>query len=345
MKLQRPLWVRRVLSGVIAADTQRFDAALGGTQTELDRRSASGESPHIEALQPEIDDAEKYRAEFKLDAAWSALKGVERGMARYFDASELVATARVVRSEADDKLSNWRRTAVADLLPDELLDRVGLVSGGLTVERHARTWDRSISPSEPIDEPTRASRDEGSAERTQAPDHASPLVDDLRTRLIKAKRVVDDHTANVYHKFRILRRAVIGTSVAFGLVIVALFVIVALDIVPEAVLTENSPLGSWRLLLVVICLGAIGAFLSSATELRNRTEKVRIPDIRVNYTLMAMRPVVGAAGAIVVIVILQSALGDAVTLESTAILGIAIASGFTERLVTRTVTSAANALG
>lgn len=306
MKLQRPLWLRRFLSGVIAADTQRFDAALGGTQTDLDRRRASGEAPHLEVLQPELDDAKKYRSEFKLEAAWSALKVAERGMMRSFDASELAATARVVRNEADDKLSDWRGQAVADLLPDELLDRVG---------------PTSTSASEPVD------------------------VGDLRTRLIKAQRLIDDHAGNVYHKFRILRRAVIATSVVFGLVIVALFVIVALNLVPDEVTSADSPLDSWRLLLVVVSLGAIGAFLSSATELTNRSEKVRIPEIRVSYTLMGLRPIVGAAGAIVVIVILQSALGEAIKLESTAILGIAIASGFTERLVTRTVTAAASALG
>ena len=59
---------------------------------------------------------------------------------------------------------------------------------------------------------------------------------------------------------------------------------------------------------------------------------------------MAMRPVVGAAGAVVVIVVLQSALGDAFTLQPTAIFGVAIAAGFTERLVTNTVSSAANAI-
>ena len=345
-----PHWVRRVLGGLTVEELQRFDAALDATRTELGRRRGDGDEPWRDAAQTEIDNAGSHRAGCKLEAAWSALKTAEREMIRSFGPSELVAEARIVRNEADEKLTGWRRASVDDLLPAALLDGVGLVSGGLALERAIKVRDAPAVVETPssvdrVDEPPTSHREEDDAAPSpHAASSDSALVDDLRTRLVKAKQVLDTHSDNVYHKFRLLRRAVISTTTVFAVLLGALVAIVALDWVPSTLITENSPLDSWRMLLVVMSLGTIGAFLSSATELTNRNEKLSVPDLRVSYTLMGMRPVVGAAGATVVIVVLQSALGGAVTLEPTAILGVAIAAGFTERLVTRTVSSAATAV-
>jgi hypothetical protein len=349
-----PHWVRRMLAGVTVEEVQRFDATFDLAATELDaRRSVGDESWHCLA-RAEVDNAIRHRANYKLEAAWTALKAVQRERVRTFEPSELVAEARIVRNESDEKLSGWRRTSVRDLLPSELLDRVVLVNGGLTVERTVRTLNpvNAGGASTPGATDGASERNDDAHDRSAEPSASAPgvgdvswLVDDLRTRLIAAKHMLDAHSDNVHHKFRILRRAVISTSVAIAVVLAVLVGLVAMDWVPSALVTEDSPLGSWRLLLVVMTLGMLGAFLSSATELRNRVDKLTVPDLRVNYTLMGMRPVVGAMGATVVIVVVQSALGDAVNLESTAILGLAIVAGFTERLATRTVTAAADAVG
>lgn len=349
-----PRWLRLISAGVTVEEVQRFDASLDSTRTAMERRPPTDDQDWRSAAQHDLEHAEKRRGDYKLEAAWSALKSTHRELTRSFDASELVAEARIVRNEADDKLTGWRAKSVSDLLPSELLDSVGVISGGLTVERTVRLPDApstdgaptladrlGVDPSEPADrEETRVSSSRSA--------RSELLVEDLRVRLIEAKWVLDTHSDNAYHKFRILRRAVISTTIAYGASLALLAVIVAVDWVPTALLptpSDHSPLGSWRLLLVVMTLGTVGAFFSSATELRNRDDKLRIPDLRIRYTLMAMRPVVGAAGAVVVIVVLQSALGDTVTLQPTAIFGVAIAAGFTERLVTKTVSSAADAIG
>ena len=349
-------WLPRVLAGVTVEEMQRFHGTFDVTQTALDRRAGADTEPWGSAARQDIDNARARADKFKLEAAWTALKSAQREMTRSFDASELVAEARIVRNEADDKLSGWREKSVADLLPAELLDSVALAGGGLTVERTARVQvgdapaaNETSRPLDRIEESLPAPTEGDDIDSASRPiDGAESLVGDLRARLIDAKWVLDTDSDNVYHKYRILRRAVISNTVVYGLILAALVAIVALEWVPNALLPdqpENSPLGSWRLLLVVMTLGMIGAFFSSATELRNPGDKTRIPDLRVRYTLMGMRPVVGAAGAVVVIVVLQSALGEAVTLESAAIFGVAIAAGFTERLVTKTVSSAANAIG
>ena len=351
---QGPKWLRLVLAGVSVTEVQRFDAALDAATTALERRPRADDDSWRETAQNDIENAEKRRAAYQLEAAWSALNSSRREMTRSFNSSELVAEARIIRNEAADKLTGWRRNSVADLLPAELLDGVGLVSGGLTVERTVRlrntpTRNAAPSPASQLEDMRFENADGDDAEAgAQRSDAIRSLVEDLRTRLIDAKWVLDTHSDNLYHKYRILRRAVISTTLAYLAFLAALVAIVGLEWVPSALLTdspEQSPLGSWRLMLVVMTLGIVGAFFSSATELRNRDDKLRIPDLRVRYTLMAMRPVVGAAGAVVVIVVLQSALGDAVTLQPTAIFGVAIAAGFTERLVTKTVSSAANAIG
>lgn len=349
-----PKWVRQVLAGVTVEELQRFDAALDVAKTAFERRPGADDELWRDAAQHDIENAERWRAAFKLEAAWSALKSGHREMARSFDASELVSEARIVRNEADDKLTGWRLKSVADLLPAELLDNVGLASGGMTVERTVRTGDTPTArrPPSPVDQLASDTTEnaEGAGAKAAMPRRAGgrSLVEDLRARLVTAKWVLDTHSDNVYHKYRILRRAVIINTAWYAVFLCALVVIVAVDWVPDALLTEppeDSPLGSWQLLLVVMTLGIVGAFFSMATELRNRDDKMGIPDLRVRYTLIGMRPVVGAAGAVVVIVVLQSALGDALALQSTAVFGVAIAAGFTERLVTRTVSSAADAIG
>lgn len=350
-----PHWVRRLLAGVTVEEVQRFDATFDVAATELESRRGVGEESWHCAARAEVDNAIRHRANYRLEAAWTALKAVQRERVRTFEPSELVAEARIVRNESDEKLSGWRRTSVRELLPSELLDRVALVNGGLTVERTIRTLDpvnTGGAPTPGVTDNASERDDDNAHDGAARPSVSTPvvddvrwLVDDLRTRLIAAKHMLDAHSDNIHHKFRILRRAVISTSVAIAVVLAALVALVAMGWVPSALVTDDSPLGSWRLLLVVMTLGMLGAFLSSATELRNRGDKLTVPDLRVSYTLMGMRPVVGAMGATVVIVVVQSALGDAVTLESTAILGLAIVAGFTERLATRTVTTAAEAVG
>lgn len=307
---RRDNWFRMFLAGVTVEEVQRFDATRPVVQTELDRRSEDRSGPWSDAVATELANATGFRDRYKLEAAWTALKAADREMVRSYGPSELAAEARIVRSEAADKLSGWRAAAIGELLTDEALSAV---------------------------EP-------GGGAKAAPPNHieAGPFVDDLRTRLIKARWIVDTYSDTTYHKFRILRRAVIITSGLLAAVLAALVAIVALEWIPIA--PDDSPLQSWRLLLAVMSLGAIGALLSSATRLSSRDDKLRVPDLRVSYTLMGMRPFVGAAGAIVVIVMLQSGLAG-VTVDSEAIYAIAIAAGFTERLVTNTVTSAANAVG
>jgi hypothetical protein len=254
-----------------------------------------------------------------------------------------MAEAPVVRGEADEKLSGWRHASVVALIPDGLID---YPSSSVT-----QTIELSL-PVESVDTPNGSAADSalsslevGSGDFAAAGERVSAdQIEDLRTRIIKAKALVDAHTDNTYHKYRILRRAVIITSVSLAVVLAFLAIGVGFEWVPPALAPTDSPLGDWRSLLMVMALGALGAYLSSATRLSARDEHLTVPDFQVTYTLMGMRPFVGATGAVVAIVMLQSVLADAIKVAPNAMLGIAVAAGFTERLVTNTITSAADAV-
>ena len=101
-------WLPRVLAGVTVEEMQHFYGTFDVTQTALDRRAGADTEPWGSAARQDIDNAWARAEKFKLEAAWTALKSAQREMTRSFDASELVAEARIVRNEADDKLSGWR---------------------------------------------------------------------------------------------------------------------------------------------------------------------------------------------------------------------------------------------
>ncbi len=322
--------------------------ALDVTRTQLIGLQGAEDEPWRAAATSEVANAQAWLDEFKLEAAWSALKSAHREMVRSYDPSQLVAEARALRNEADAKLTGWRKKSVAGLLPGEFLVAVGRATGGLTVERTVTVRDTPVGPESPdaadrVPSPRRTmcrhrpSPRRVSWSRIYGRDLCAPRRWSTRTRT-----TCTTSSGSSDGSCSSCRRC---SPPSLGL----LAVIVALEWVPETLVADasesESPLISWRLLLVVMSLGIIGGFLSAATELRTGNEKLRIPELRVSYALLIMRPVIGAAGAVVLIVVLQSALAEAVNLAPTAVFGVAIAAGFTERFVTRTISSAARAVG
>ncbi|MDH4116973.1 MAG: hypothetical protein OEX04_00425 [Acidimicrobiia bacterium] len=344
MDAARPRLLRRLFAGVTVEEVQRFDAALDATLRELERRRHAGGSDHLDSVESRVESASRARADFQLQISWTALKSAEREMIRSFTWPELTAEAHVIRGEADEKLSGWRHASVVALLPDAAMGRSAAPNVTQTIELSLPT-ESADPPNGGAENEAVSSIEASSATLGDADGQVSAdQIEDLKTRLIRAKAMVDVHTDNMYHKYRILRRAVIITSVSLAVVLASLAAGVASKWVPAALAPADSPLLDWQSLLMVMGLGALGAYLSSATRLSDREEKLTIPDIQVTYTLMGMRPFVGATGAVVAIVMLQSVLADAIKVAPNAMLGIAVAAGFTERLVTKTITSAADAV-
>lgn len=345
--------IERTRAGVTRGELQRLDGAVAGTHAELERYRCDGDQEWWIAAESELRNATEHREHLELEAAWTALKASRREMLHALSWSGLVAEAHAARREAEAKLTGWRSSSVVDLLTPDLLGGVDLVcrvqrlerAVGLTITNEAGQEPSLIKRIEEAEQVLGYASNAARDLESRVEEIEKGLGYSLRARVRKAKEILDEDADNVYRKYRFLQKAVFRSFMLISGVLGVLGLFVALEWIPEAVVAEDSPLASWRLLLVVMGLGALGSFMSAAIELRDSDRTLRIPDLRVNNTLMWLRPVVGAAGAIIVIVVLQSGLDGTITVGSTGLLPLAIAAGFTERLATRAVTSAEKAVG
>ena len=170
----------------------------------------------------------------------------------------------------------------------------------------------------------------------EAIDDAAPQPS-LRT-VLECRRVLDDGLDNSYLKSAMLRErlAVSSVSLFVGLVLVFAFAGVVGD--PEPNLLANVPSA-----LLVGSLGAVGATLSALFSLRDQELVARIPDLQQSWLLIPLRPLIGAASALVMVLILQSGVAG-LQLDSRAALAAAVGAGFSERWATRAVTTASEAM-
>lgn len=164
--------------------------------------------------------------------------------------------------------------------------------------------------------------------------------DELIRRVRTARRVLDDHMDNVYLRMQLLRghlrRA--GAMLLITLLVTGLILGLAL----EAEWRPNSaqdPFADLRSFVVVAALGAFGAAVSGAVRFMARDAEWKIPQLKAERVLIWLRPIVGAAAAIVVVGLLASGLGG-LRMNADAALAIALISGFSEALVSRAVTQA-----
>lgn len=160
--------------------------------------------------------------------------------------------------------------------------------------------------------------------------------DDLRERVACARQIFDDHMDNVYGKLSLVGVSLLRMigALVVGLVLVAL--VVAAGWASD---DAQSPMGSWRLLLATYALGGLGALLSGTTDIVSIDRGQRIPDVRSRITLLAARPFVGAASALVVLVVITAGFSG-ITIEPNGRYAVAVLAGFSERFTTRAVGAA-----
>jgi hypothetical protein len=90
----------------------------------------------------------------------------------------------------------------------------------------------------------------------------------------------------------------------------------------------------------VAVLGALGSLLSLALS-RVRSAEERLPQMIEGWLVALMRPVLGAASAIALVVVLESGIQSLVETDGSRIHVWAITAGFSERLLRRTLASVA----
>jgi hypothetical protein len=167
---------------------------------------------------------------------------------------------------------------------------------------------------------------------------------ELRTRIKAARQVLDVHQDNTYLKLRLLSRHLLWAGVlllvTLAVAVGTVAIVLGLGWSPSG---DEELFADARSVLVVVLLGAVGGATSGLITVLNPGTQLRIPDVKAQRYLVLLRPLVGAAAALIVVAILQSGLGG-VQADARAALAVAFIAGFSERLVSRAVAAASSAI-
>lgn len=153
-----------------------------------------------------------------------------------------------------------------------------------------------------------------------------------RANVQEAMRVLHEHSDNQYHKLQLLRSQLRALALILALTLVTLEFITGVTGLTIGLL-------GWRDLLIIMNVGAIGGALSGARSLAGRSER-RIPEWLFDWPITVLRPLLGAAAATGLALIVQAGVvhfGDG---SRVALLATAFLAGFSERWFLGVIASA-----
>lgn len=166
------------------------------------------------------------------------------------------------------------------------------------------------------------------------------------TRLVEAKRLLDEHQDNIYQRLSILKSRLNLLS-AIGL----LLLIIWWGIAPQVPLTlpANDPLSALaavprRFWEIVIFAGVLGGLLSAFTSaISGDIKKSNIPAVLSTETTTYARLIVSALSAVTIIIFLGSGIVTFPQQNSAFIISLALISGFSDRLLLNAIEKVAKA--
>jgi len=158
----------------------------------------------------------------------------------------------------------------------------------------------------------------------------------------QAQRIVDDHFKGVYVRAAHTRAQLFYLPAVLGVMLLTLLGVSASVDAPN--LVAGSTIGNTTLLIWVYAFGALGALLSltlGAIHGVTRENHLVVVGPRLNLT----RPLLGAASAAAVVVILETNLFnlDSPPSDRPVLLAAALAAGFSERLLTSAINAVVRA--
>lgn len=118
-------------------------------------------------------------------------------------------------------------------------------------------------------------------------------------RVIDALAHRDDYYQNDWHKIELRRTHLVSLFAVLLLGVLATIILSAARVLP-------SLLCDWRLVVMVILLGVLGAGLSVAQALLSRGLSDKIPEQYLGAFVIWMRPVIGAVAALAIFVLLKA---------------------------------------
>lgn len=239
------------------------------------------------------------------EESWQRVQAAERELLHIADIETLVHAYHRLAAEGREKLSGWRREAFDRALGAEPLPEVDL----------------------------------------SAPAGSAAAQTNLARRVADARLVLDEHFGNEAVRARVigrqLRLAAFGMAAALGLYVLAVDAgwpakLVGTDTEASVLLTSPAAVA------VLALFGVLGAFLSIALTSLSAKGATKVPALEQSYSASLVRPILGAASAVTVGLLLESGLQGIVEVSSAGMIGVGIAAGFTERLLRRTVASLAS---
>lgn len=178
-------------------------------------------------------------------------------------------------------------------------------------------------------------------------DPAGKLKEQLNpSDVARAKRILDEHQDNVYHKLIILKSRLrlltviswiaIGAWVAWPPLSPVVKPVTAASNLPE----EMTPVSTQRLWFAVILSGVLGAAFSGfSSSIASDQKKNRIPDELSTSTVTFARFSLAMVSAIVISIFLLSGVLNLPKPSLELLLVVAFASGFSDRLLLRAIDS------
>lgn len=165
--------------------------------------------------------------------------------------------------------------------------------------------------------------------------HAQRSVPPTIKALQHAQQMLDENSSNVYRRLDLYGRALTFVFVVLVVILTAMYVVVDRGWLE---FLSGTTLGSTGGYLGVVVLGALGSMLSVALT-RLRPQRARLPELFESRLVDWLRPGIGAASAVALVLVIQSGIQGAVRGEGAQIYVWALAAGFSERLLRRTLSS------
>ena len=320
---------------------RRFNETLAAFEKEYRSRAERLPGKWTEAIPPLLEAARAKAAEGDFDSAWSCLLAAIRTEILDYRPYEVPGPS------GPPSVSRQRRSCRAG----------GPRLSWSSLPGRKKSWLPSSAPcsaTRPTALPSRANSPRSRTEQVRAREllnrllpkdqsETSPARVELllaiaqkraradRHSLWLATQIRDEDFRNHYRRLRILRNQLALIGVVLALALVALVFLVAFA--PVSVSEAHDSVGG-RIWGWVLLFGVLGGAVSAAQSISSRAASTRIPVQIQRGLLTAVRPLFGAAGAAAVYVLLSP------TVDSVgAVLGLAFAAGFSERIVVQAVGS------
>jgi hypothetical protein len=173
-------------------------------------------------------------------------------------------------------------------------------------------------------------------------DQTGKLKRDLRkSEVVRAKRILDEHHDNIYHKAEILRRRLRILTLMCGIAVVVWLLLSPVPPYPSSVTaaTSHAPWVAWLGIVLAGVIGAILSAFSSSTAADQRD--TRIPLELAASMITVARFAIAMVASLAAVVLLASGLLNLPKLSYEMMLAVALAAGFSDRLVLRGIEAAA----